>query len=308
LGVSREIIEHRLQVNPNVKPKKKKLRKMSEEKIEAVKAEVQRLLDACFIWEVAYPQWLANIVMVMKKNGKWRMCIDFTYLNKCCPKDDFLLARIDKIVDSAAGCEMMTLLVCFSGYHQIWLRGEDEEKTSFITHFDTYCYLRMSEGLWNTCPTFCRMTKATLKDQVGRNVLSYVGDIVVASKKKATYISDLAETFTNICEARLKLNLEKCIFGVTRGNVLGCLIFTKCIEANLKKIKAILQMQPPQTKKEVQKLTSHVADLNKFIAKLAEWSLPFLNILRGSVRVEWGPEQQKAFEDLKFYLQQLPIL
>jgi hypothetical protein len=70
LGVSREIIEHRLQVNPNVKPKKMKLRKMSEEKIEAVKAEVQRLLDACFIWEVAYPQWLANVVMVMKKNGK----------------------------------------------------------------------------------------------------------------------------------------------------------------------------------------------------------------------------------------------
>jgi hypothetical protein len=78
-----------------------------------------------------------------------------------------------------------------------------------------YCYMRMPKGLRNTGPTFCRMVKATLKDQVGRNVLSYVDDIVVASKKRASYISDLTKTFANMCEAKLKLNPEKCIFGVT---------------------------------------------------------------------------------------------
>jgi hypothetical protein len=92
---------------------------MSEEKIEAAKDEVQRLLDACFIREVAYPQWIANVVMVRKKNGAWQMCTDFTDLNKCCPKDDFPLARIDKIVDSVTDCEMMALLGYFSSYHQI---------------------------------------------------------------------------------------------------------------------------------------------------------------------------------------------
>jgi hypothetical protein len=141
------------------------------------------------------------------------MCTDFTDLNKCCPKDDFPLARIDKIIDSTMGCEMMALLDCFLGYHQIWLCREDEEKTSFKTLFDTYCYLRMLEGLRNIGLTFCRMTKAGLKDQVDRNVLSYVDDIVVASKKTAAYILDLAETSTNMHEARLKLDLEKCIFG-----------------------------------------------------------------------------------------------
>jgi hypothetical protein len=110
IRVSKEVIEHKLQVNPNVKPKKQKLRKKSEEKIEAAKAEVQRLLDVGFIREVTYPQWLANVVMVCKKNGKWRMCTYFTYLNKCCPKDDFPLTRIDQIVDSAAGCDIMALL------------------------------------------------------------------------------------------------------------------------------------------------------------------------------------------------------
>jgi hypothetical protein len=133
---------------------------------------------------VAYPQWLAHVVMVRKQNGKWQMCINFTDLNKCCPKDDFPLVRIDKIVDSTTSCKMIVLLDCFSGYHQIWLHKEDEEKTSFITPFRAYCYLRMPEGLYNAGPMFYRITKATLKDQVGRNVLSYVDGIVVASRKK----------------------------------------------------------------------------------------------------------------------------
>jgi hypothetical protein len=120
LGVSRDIMKHMLQVNPSVKPRKHKLRKMFKEKVEAAKAEVQRLLDAGFIREVTYPQWLANVVMVCKNNRKWRMCTDFTDLNKYCPKDDSPLVRIDKIVDSIVGCEIMAFLDCFSGYHQIW--------------------------------------------------------------------------------------------------------------------------------------------------------------------------------------------
>jgi hypothetical protein len=95
---------------------------MSEEKIEAAKAEVQCLLYAGFIKEVTHPQWLANVVMGCKKNEKWRMCTDFNDLNKCCPKDDFPPARIDKIVDSTASCDIRPLLDYFLGYHQIWLR------------------------------------------------------------------------------------------------------------------------------------------------------------------------------------------
>jgi hypothetical protein len=108
----------------------------------------------------------------------------------------------------------MALLDCFSKYHQVWLRKEDEEKKSFITPFGTYCYLRMPKGLKNASPTFCRMTKAILRDQMQRNVFEYVDDIVVASRKKATYIEDLAETFTNM--RRVQLNL-------TRRNV--CLVY-----------------------------------------------------------------------------------
>jgi hypothetical protein len=130
----------------------------------------------------------------------------------------------------------------------------------------------------------------------------------MASKKKTSYISDLAETFANICEAWLKLNLEKCVFGVTRGKVLGCLVTTKSIEANLDKIRAILQMQPLQNRKDVQKLTGQIAALSRFIVNLAERSLSFFTVLRGSTKIEWGSEQKKALQDLKLYLQQLPPL
>jgi hypothetical protein len=137
VGVSRDVMEHQLQVNPSAKPKKQKLQKMSNEKAEASRAEVQRLLDVGFIREVTYSQWLANVVMVRKRNGKWQMCTDFTNLNKCFPKDNFPLTRINKMVNFIAGCDMMVLLDYFSRYHQIWIRREDKEKTTFITPFDT---------------------------------------------------------------------------------------------------------------------------------------------------------------------------
>ena len=135
---------------------------MSEERILAAKTKVQRLLNANVLREVRYSEWLANVVLVPKKNGKMRMCIDFTDLNKACKKDPFQPPRIDTSVDKAARCKHFSLMDCFSGYHQIWLKKEDEEKTSFTTPFRTYCYTRMPEGLKNARPTFARMMKAVL--------------------------------------------------------------------------------------------------------------------------------------------------
>jgi hypothetical protein len=142
------------------------------------------------------------------------MCIDFTSLNKACPKDNFPLPRIDKIVDSAAGCEVMSLLDCFSGYHQIYMKEEDKANTSFITPFGMYCFIRMLEGLKNVGSTFSRLTKRVLEGQVDRNIFTYVDDIVIVSKNKEDHLVNLVETFANMCDARLWLNHEKCVFGV----------------------------------------------------------------------------------------------
>jgi ribonuclease HI len=281
---------------------------MSNEKTEAAKAEVHRLLEANFIEQVAYPMWLANVVMVQKKSGKWQMCIDFTNLNKACPKDNFPLPRIDKIVDSAAGCEVMSLLDCFSGYHQIYMKEEDKASTSFITPFGTYCFIRMPEGLKNAGSTFSRFTKTVLESQVGRNIFTYVDDIVVASKNKEDHLVDLAETFANMRDARLHLNPEKCVFDVRQGKILGYLVSHRGIEANPTKIQAIINMMPLQSARDVQRLTGRLAALNRFISKSAERSLPFLKTLHGAKEFAWGPEQATAFASLKQHLSELAIL
>jgi hypothetical protein len=146
-GVNRDVIEHSLNVDPAIRPRKQKLQKMSDDKVEGARNEVKGLPSARVIIEVTYPEWLANTVMVKKVNGKWRICIDFTDPNKACPKDEFPLPRIDSFVDAAATSELMSLLDCYSGYHQIWMKKADEPKTSFITPSGTYWYLRMPEGL-----------------------------------------------------------------------------------------------------------------------------------------------------------------
>jgi hypothetical protein len=166
----------------------------------------------------------------------------------------------------------------------------------------------MPEGLKNAGPTLCRMTKAILNEQMERNVFTYVDDIVVASRKKETQIQDMVETLANMRKAQLKLNPEKCVFGVQRGRVLGCLVSIKGIEANPDKINVIVHKKPPGSKKELQRLTRRIAALNWFLVKLAKRRLPFFKVLRGSDAFEWGPEQQEAFNALKDYIQNLPTL
>jgi hypothetical protein len=307
-GVNRDVIEHSLNVDPSFRPRKQRLRKMSDDKAEGARNEVKRLLSAGVIREVKYLEWLANTVMVKKANGKWRMCIDFTDLNKACPKDEFPLPRIDSLVDAAASSELMSLLDCYSGYHQIWMKKEDEPKTSFITPSGTYCYLRMPEGLKNAGGSFSRMTARVLHSQIGRNVLTYVDDIIVKSTKQENHIANLQETFANFRQAGLKLNPEKCVFGVKKGKFLGCLVSMKGIEANPSKIEAILRMEPPSTKKGAQRLAGRLASLNRFISRSVEINLPFFEILKSVDVFQWGPAQQKAFEELKQYLVDLTTL
>ena len=148
-------------------------------------------------------------------------------------------ATIDRIIDDAANSQLMSLLDCFSGYHQIWMKREDEEKTSFTTPFGTYCFVRMPEGLKNAEQSFSRMSSIGLGPQLRRNGLAYVDDIVVTSAERKNYVADLAETFANLRKANLSLNPEKCVFGVDKGKVLGCLVSTKGIEVNPDKVKAL---------------------------------------------------------------------
>ena len=133
LGIDPSVICHKLNVDTSMRPIKQKRRVFAPDRNRAISDKVEKLLTARFIREVYYPEWLANVVMVKKSNGKWRMCVDFTDLNKACPKDSFPLPRIDQLVDSTAGHKLLTFMDIFSGYNQIMMNEDDQEKTSFIT-------------------------------------------------------------------------------------------------------------------------------------------------------------------------------
>ena len=149
-GIVPEIIQHKLKVNPDRKPIQQRRKVFAPERDQAIMDEVTKLLAAGFIREVHYLEWLANVVLVKKANGKWRMCVDFTDLNKACLKDSFPLPRIDQLVDSIVGHKLLTFMDAFSGYNQIRMAKEDQEKTSFVMSQGLYYYKVMPFELKNT--------------------------------------------------------------------------------------------------------------------------------------------------------------
>ena len=153
LGIPTEIAEHSLRIRADAKPVKQRLRRFDDERHRAIEEEIAKLLDVGFIREVLHPDWLANPILVPKKN-KWRMCVDYTSLNKACPKDPYPLPDIDEIIDSTAGLELLCFLNAYSGYHQIWMKESNQLATLFITPIRAYCYITMPFGLKKVGATY----------------------------------------------------------------------------------------------------------------------------------------------------------
>jgi hypothetical protein len=140
------------------------------------------------------------------------------------------------------------------------------------------------------------------------NALAYVDGIVIMSEKETDHIADLTETFDNMRRNGLKLNPKKCIFGIRKGQLLGCMVSKWGIQENPQKIGVLRRMQPASSRKEVQRLTGRIALLNRFISKAAERSLPFFKVLRANSIFQWGAEQQQAFKDLRNYLEEAVVM
>ena len=178
-GVDPDFICHHLNVNPLITPKKQLPRRPSKDHAEAVRQEVTKLKQAGAIKEVFYPEWLANTVVVKKKSGKWRVCVDFTDLNKAYPKDPFPMPKIDQLVDATIGHSRMSFLDAFQGYHQIPLASDDQEKTAFVTPVGNYYYKVMPFGLKNAGSTYQRMMTKMFEPLLGKNMEIYIDDMVV---------------------------------------------------------------------------------------------------------------------------------
>jgi hypothetical protein len=204
-GIPRDVAEHSLDIRAGARPMKQSLHRFDEEKCRAIGEEVHKLMAAGFIKEVFQPEWLANPMLVKKKGGKWRMCVDYTGLNKACPKVPYPLPHIDQIVDSTAGCKTLSFLDAYSGYHQIKMKESDQLATSFITPFGMYCYTTMPFGLRNAGATYQRCMNHVFGEHIGRTVKAYVDDIVVKTRKASNLLSDLEATFSCLKAKSVKL-------------------------------------------------------------------------------------------------------
>jgi len=295
-------------MDAKVRPVRQRRRKFNKERCLVVKEETQKLLSAGHIREIQYPEWLANIVLVKKANGKWRMCVDFTDLNKACPKDSYPLPNIDALVDSASGYKMLSFLDAFSGYNQIKMHPRDKSKMAFMTETCSYCYKVMPFGLKNAGATYQRLMYKVLAPMLGRNVQAYVDDMVVTSHERGQHAVDLEELFATISKYRLKLNPEKCVFGVEAGKFLGFMLTERGIEANPDKCTTIIAMRSPTSVKEVQQLTGRMAALSRFVSARGEKGHPYFQCLKRNSRFAWTDEYEAAFLKLKEYLATPPVL
>ncbi|KAJ1685137.1 hypothetical protein LUZ63_016527 [Rhynchospora breviuscula] len=307
-GIDREVAEHRIKLFPGTKPVHQKKRKFGSERKAIVEAEVQKLLEADFIREVKCPTWLANPVVVPKPDNKWRICIDFTDLNKACPKDPFPLPSIDALVDSTADFTHLSIIDANAGYHQIKMRPEDEEKTSFLTERGIYCYKVIPFGLKNAGAEYQRMVNKLFQEELGKIMEAYIDDMVVKSCSGKDHVEHLDKVFAKMKAVGMRLNPKKSFFCLGSGKFLGFIVSQRGIEIHPSKCRAIMEMEAPKTVKGVQELTGRIAALSRFISKSGEVCLPFFQTIRKNKKFQWTAECQQTFEKINEYLATPPII
>ncbi|XP_039014758.1 uncharacterized protein LOC120144864, partial [Hibiscus syriacus] len=307
-GLSTDIVIHKLPINPEYKPIQQKLRRMRPEMLLQIKEEVMKQINAGFLQASKYPEWVANIVPVPKKNGKVRMCVDYRDLNKASPKDSFPLPHIDTLVDNTAGHAWFSFMDGFSGYNQIKMNPEDMEKTTFITMWGTFCYKVMPFGLKNAGATYQRAMVTLFHDMMHKEIEVYVDDMIAKSKTEEEHIQNLRKLFQRLRKYQLKLNPAKCTFGVNSGKLLGFVVSKKGIEIDPDKVKAIQDLPPPNTKKEVRGFLGRLNYISRFISQLTDKCDPVFKLLRKNNPEVWNEECQETLDIIKKYLSNAPIL
>ena len=301
-GLDPKIVSHKIPLFPDIKSKKQKLRRLASDMFLVVRDEVMKQLEAGFLEVAKYPQWMANVVLVLKKDGRIRMCVDYRDLNKASPKDDFPLPHIDVLVDNTARSYRYSFKDGYSGYNQIMMDEEDKEKTTFITQWGTYCYRVMPFGLKNAGATYQRAMVALFHDMMHKELEVYVDDMVAKSAEGESHVAVLRRLFERLRKYRLRLNPNKCVFGALSGKLLGFIVSKQGITVDPDKIKAIREMPPPQTEKEVRSFLGRLNYIARFIANLTSTCEPLFKLLKKNCTERWNDNCQQAFDKIKDYL------
>ncbi|GAU27977.1 hypothetical protein TSUD_373720 [Trifolium subterraneum] len=307
-GIDPEVACHQLTIDPRASVVVQRRRKQSPEKAEAARKAVKDLLEANFSAEAQYTTWLSNVVLVKKSNGKWRMCVDYTDLNRACPKDVYPLSNIDKLVDNSSGFKLLSFMDAYSGYNQIKMAEIDKKKTAFMTETGNYYYNVMPFGLKNAGATYQRMMNKVFHNEIGDMLEIYMDDMIVKSEEEIDHTVHLKRVFDQARKFNMRFNPEKCTFGVKAGKFLGFYLTERGIEANPDKCRAFFDYPTPKSKKSIQTLNGMLTSMARFVAKSAQHALPLFKLLRKETTFEWTGECEGALQHLKRALSEPSVL
>jgi hypothetical protein len=302
------LVAHSLNVEPGTRPVVQPMRTFHIEMEAQITQEVKNLLAAGFIKPIQHPRWLSNIVLVKKKNGQIRCCIDFRNLNKACLKNEFPFPNMDLFIDSAAGHAMFSFMDGFSGYNQIRMSTKDAEKTAFRTPIDNFYYTVMPFGLKNIGATYQRTMTAVFYDMIHQEIENYVDDIVVKSKRREDHLETLRKVFERCHLYKLKMNPLKWAFGVSAGKFLGFLVHNRGINVDLAKTSAIATLKAPTSHKKLKSFLGRLSYIRRFIPNLAAVTAVFTPLMKKRVPFVWSTTCQQAFEKIQTIMTKLPTV
>eukprot|EP00253_Pinus_taeda_P022552 PITA_22552 len=285
-GIHPSVYTHHIYITENCKPVRQPQRRMNPTLKDIVKEELQKLLDAGFIYPISDSEWVSPLVLVPKKNGKWRICVDYRELNKATKKDHFPLPFIDQVLDGLARKKFFSFLDGLSGYNQIQINPEDQDKATFTCPWGTFAYEVLPFGLCNAPATFQRAVLSIFAELVHDSVEIYMDDFNPYGSNFQEALSNLGKVLNKCMEMNLSLSLEKCEFLMTKGTVLGHTISRQRLQVDPNKIAIIKKVPPSQKVRDVQSFLGlagyyrrFIKDFNKLVSapilRGPNWALPF---------------------------------
>jgi len=310
-GLDRSIVEHWLPIKSGFRPQQQPARRCNPNILPDIKAEITKLIEAKFIRQCRYAEWISNVVPVYKKNGKLRVCIDFRNLNKATPMDGYPMPVADLLVDAVAGHRIISFMDGNAGYNQIFMAEEDIPKTVFRCpgHVGLFEWIVMTFGLKNAGATCQRAMNFIFHEFIGKLVEIYIDDVVVKSEDFAKHLAGLRKVE---CTRKhgLKMNPNKCAFGVSAGQFLGFMVHQRRTEISMRSIDAINKIVAPTNETELQSLIGKINFIRRFISNLSGKIRAFSPLLKLKANQEfiWAEEQQLALDEIKSYLTNPPVL
>jgi hypothetical protein len=303
-----EIIQHKIPLEKDTITFKQKLRPTSPLLLPVIQREIKKLLDAKIIIHFRYSKWIANLVIVRKKNGEVRLCVDFRNLNRCSKKDNYPLPKMEHLLQIISGATVMSFLDDFSGYNQISIHPDDQEKTTFTTPWGTFMYAKMPFGLMNSGATFQRAMDIAFMGEKDKFVLMYLDDITVYSSSHEKHLKHLKRIFMKCRQFGISLNPKKSHFALRKGKILGHIVLAEGMKIDPDWVEAIQRLSLPRSKKDIQSLLGKINFFRIFVPNFVELVKHITCMLKKGSEIKWIDNARNSFQDIKQAIMESSIM